>query len=77
MLCVDWCPITDLIISGGEDCTYKVWDPYGRVLFQSSPLEFPVTSVRWAPSGRVFAVGSFESLVLCDRDSKQIGRAHV
>lgn len=67
VLCVDWSPINDLIVSGGEDCTYKVWDAFGRVLFQSSPLEFPITSIAWAPSGALFAAGSFESLVLCDR----------
>ena len=45
----------------------QVWDCYGRLLFQSSPLDYAVTSVAWCPSGEMFAAGSFDSLQLCDR----------
>ena len=44
-----------------------MWDSYGRLLFQSSPLDYAVTSVAWCPSGEMFAAGSFDSLQLCDR----------
>ena len=119
MLRADWCPCTNLIVSGGEDSKYKVtmadrqagrggggeekekterkkcgfivfvilplpllvfvaicarlfvcaqvWDSFGACLFSSSPCEFAVTSVAWAPSGDFFAVGSFNSLALCDK----------
>lgn len=67
VLQVDWSPINNMIISGGEDCKYKVWDSFGRLLYQSSNLESAVTSVAWCPNGDQFAVGSFDSIRLCDR----------
>lgn len=27
---VDWNPVNNLIVSGGEDRKYKVWDSYGE-----------------------------------------------
>ena len=63
----DWNPITGLIVTGGEDKRYKVWDSYGQLLFNSKPQEFSVTSVAWAPSGEYFAVGSFNTITLCDK----------
>uniref|UniRef100_W5L312 Intraflagellar transport 80 homolog (Chlamydomonas) n=1 Tax=Astyanax mexicanus TaxID=7994 RepID=W5L312_ASTMX len=67
ILKVDWNSMNDLILSGGEDCKYKVWDSYGRLLYSSSSNDYPVTSVAWAPDGEVFAVGSFNTLRLCDK----------
>lgn len=45
----------------------QVWDAYGRLLYQSSPFDYAVTSVAWSPNGDLFAVGSFDTLQLCDR----------
>lgn len=67
VLTCDWNPINNLIVSGGEDCTYRVWDSFGRQVFRSSPVDFSVTSIAWAPSGDSFAVGSFNRLLLCSR----------
>ncbi|KAF0030370.1 hypothetical protein F2P81_017101 [Scophthalmus maximus] len=67
VLKVDWNSVNDLILSGGEDCKYKVWDSFGRLLYSSSSHEYPVTSLSWAPDGEVFAVGSFNTLRLCDK----------
>mmetsp|Transcript_39397 Transcript_39397/g.47784 ORF Transcript_39397/g.47784 Transcript_39397/m.47784 type:complete len:763 (-) Transcript_39397:804-3092(-) len=67
VLQVDWNPINNLIVSGGEDCRYKVWDCYGRLLFQSPATEYSITSVSWCPDGELFAVGSFNMLRLCDK----------
>jgi len=67
VLKVDWNPISNLIASCGEDCRYKVWDCFGRLLFQSEPLEYAVTSVAWSPDGELFAAGSFNALQLCDK----------
>ncbi|XP_032237699.1 intraflagellar transport protein 80 homolog isoform X2 [Nematostella vectensis] len=67
VLKIDWNPINNLILSGGEDCKYKVWDSYGRVLYSSAPHEYPITSVSWAPDGELLGVGSFNTLRLCDR----------
>nr|XP_029529971.1 intraflagellar transport protein 80 homolog [Oncorhynchus nerka] len=67
ILKVDWNSVNDLILSSGEDCKYKVWDSYGRLLYTSSSHDYPVTSVSWSPDGEVFAVGSFNTLRLCDK----------
>jgi WD40 repeat protein len=67
VLKVDWNPITGLIVSGGEDKRFKVWDAYGQLLFASKIAEFSITSVAWAPSGEYFAVGSFDTISLCDK----------
>lgn len=67
VLKVDWNSVNDLILSGGEDCKYKVWDGFGRLLHSSSSQDYPVTSLSWAPDGEVFAVGSFNTLRLCDK----------
>uniref|UniRef100_A0A674ND32 Intraflagellar transport 80 homolog (Chlamydomonas) n=1 Tax=Takifugu rubripes TaxID=31033 RepID=A0A674ND32_TAKRU len=64
---IDWNSVNDLILSGGEDCKYKVWDSFGRLLFSSSPHDYPITSLAWAPDGEVFSVGSFNMLHLCDK----------
>ncbi|KAJ8256291.1 hypothetical protein COCON_G00184430 [Conger conger] len=67
ILKVDWSSVNDLILSGAEDCKYKVWDSYGRLLYSSSSQDYPVTCVAWAPDGELFAVGSFNTLRLCDK----------
>ena len=67
VLKADWNPVNNLIVSGGEDCKYRVWDAYGRQLYASAAVEFSVSSVAWAPNGRYFAVGSFNMLRLCDK----------
>eukprot|EP00064_Thunnus_orientalis_P004028 superscaffoldBa00000353_g4039 len=67
ILKVDWNSVNDLILSGGEDCKYKVWDSFGRLLYSSSSHDYPVTSLSWAPDGEVFAMGSFNTLRLCDK----------
>lgn len=63
----DWNPSNGLIVSGGEDCKYKVWDAFGRNLFSSTPGDYVVTAVQWSPNGDLFAVGSFEVLRICDK----------
>ncbi|XP_055502337.1 intraflagellar transport protein 80 homolog [Leucoraja erinacea] len=67
ILKVDWNTVNDLILSGGEDCKYKVWDSYGRLLYSAQAHDYPITSVAWASDGQLFAVGSFNTLRLCDK----------
>ncbi|KAM3616364.1 uncharacterized protein V6R79_016748 [Siganus canaliculatus] len=67
ILKVDWNSVNDLILSGAEDCKYKVWDSYGRLLYTSLSHDYSVTSLSWAPDGEVFSVGSFNTLRLCDK----------
>ena len=44
-----------------------MWDSFGRIIFASAAHDHPITSVKWAPDGSVFAVGSFNTLRLCDQ----------
>jgi len=67
ILCVAWSPTSNMIISGGEDCRYRVWHPDGRCLYTSANLDIPLTSLGWAPSGLLFAVGGPNMIRLCDR----------
>merc|ERR1712127_691501 len=53
-------------MGGGEDQCYKVFDTNGILLFSSQPCNNVITSLAWAPSGEVFAVGSFDSLKICN-----------
>ncbi|CAF0799987.1 unnamed protein product [Adineta steineri] len=62
----DWNTVNNLILSGGEDCRYKVWDTVGRPLYASQAFEYPITSLAWAPDGSNFAVGSYNTIRLCD-----------
>jgi len=72
VLAIDWSPISSLIVTAGEDCKYKVWDAFGRPLYQSAPFDQAVCSVAWAPSGQAFAVGAMNTVAFCDR----MGWAH-
>lgn len=67
ILKVSWNSNNNLIVSGAEDCRYKIWDSYGRILYISQANDYPITSVAWAPDGELFAVGSFNTLRLCDK----------
>ncbi|GLV42372.1 Outer segment 5 [Carabus blaptoides fortunei] len=66
VLCVAWSSAVNLIISGAEDCKYKVWDPQGRLMFSSGSHDYPITSLAWAPQGDLFSIGAFNTLRLCD-----------
>mmetsp|Transcript_9747 Transcript_9747/g.36287 ORF Transcript_9747/g.36287 Transcript_9747/m.36287 type:complete len:855 (-) Transcript_9747:37-2601(-) len=68
VLCVDWNPLSNLIVSGSEDGKYKVWDEYGRSLFVSTPFDHAVTSLKWNPDGELFAVGTYNTIKLCDKN---------
>lgn len=46
---------------------FQVWDTYGRVMYNSSAHDYPITSVAWTPDGELFAVGSFNTLRICDQ----------
>ncbi|OAD57910.1 Intraflagellar transport protein 80 like protein [Eufriesea mexicana] len=67
ILVLCWSHTHGLIISGGEDCRYKVWDSNGTQLFSSNIGDHPITAVSWSYSGDYFAVGSFNTIKLCDK----------
>lgn len=64
-LAVDWGASTDRVLTGGEDCRYRLWSREGQRLFSSQPLHAPVTCVAWAPSRDAFAVGVQDTVMLC------------
>lgn len=67
ILCLASSSTAGLIVSGSEDCRYKVWDPSGKPIYSSGAHIHPITSIGWAPAGDLFAVGSFNTVRLCDR----------
>ncbi|CAM9682340.1 unnamed protein product [Pylaiella littoralis] len=67
VVAVDWNMVNDLLLSGGEDCTYRIWDSFGRQMYQSGGLGYTITSAKWCPNGESFAVGAFNTLRLCDK----------
>ena len=40
VLSAEWNAVNNLIVSGGEDCKYRVWDCYGRQLYSSMANEY-------------------------------------
>ncbi|XP_028134909.1 intraflagellar transport protein 80 homolog isoform X1 [Diabrotica virgifera virgifera] len=66
VLCLAWSSVSELIVSGGEDCKYRVWDSQGRLMFSSGFHGNHITSVAWSPVGDLFAVGTYNTLRLCD-----------
>ena len=55
----------------------QVWDAFGRVLFQSKPLEFAITACSWSPNGELFAIGMYDCVRLCDRTGWSYSRDQV
>lgn len=66
ILCVAWSAANDMIVSGGEDGRYRLWDNQGRSLYSSGLHDNPITSLAWTPKGDLFAVGSYNTIRLCD-----------
>ncbi|XP_018496191.2 intraflagellar transport protein 80 homolog [Galendromus occidentalis] len=62
------------LVSGGEDCKYKLWDTAGRSLFYGGVTDQPVSSLAWTPDGELFAVASFETLILCHKTGYVISK---
>ncbi|XP_057652979.1 intraflagellar transport protein 80 homolog [Diorhabda carinulata] len=66
VLCIAWSPVSELIVTGGEDCKYRIWDSQGRPIFSSGFHGNHITSIAWSPVGDLFAVGTYNTLRLCD-----------
>eukprot|EP00117_Sycon_ciliatum_P018506 scpid26601/ scgid17085/ Intraflagellar transport protein 80 homolog; WD repeat-containing protein 56 len=68
ILCVDWSPINNTIISGSEDRTIRLWDSFGRPVYSTKALfqQHPILEVAWSPDGAVFAAGSYDTIRLCN-----------
>ncbi len=72
ILAVDWENALDLVVCGGEDCRYRVFDSTGLCLFVSPQMLYPVTKATWIPNGEAFAIGSFDTLYLCDKEGLDV-----
>lgn len=64
---IDWSISHELIVSGGEEGIYCIWDIYGRIQYQSMSYEVPITAVNWSGDGRYFIVGLYNMILLCDK----------
>ncbi|GMI26980.1 hypothetical protein TrCOL_g8767 [Triparma columacea] len=71
---LDWNHVNNLIVSGGEDCCYRIFDSFGLPVYTSNPHEHVITSVAWRPNGTAFAVGSYNVVRLCDKTGWTYGR---
>lgn len=56
-----------LLASCGEDRQFKIWDSYNRLVYQSHPHNFVITTLKFNLSGEFLAVGLFETLKVCDK----------
>lgn len=64
---IAWSKSNQMIISTSEDCRYKIWDENGRSIFSSSRMEHPIQSVSFSPDGSLIALGSFNTILLCNQ----------
>jgi len=55
------------LATSGEDRTFKIWDAYHRLVYQSHPHNFVITTLKFNLSGEYLAVGLFETLKICDK----------
>ena len=55
--------------------SYQVWDSYGRLMYVSMAHDYPITAVSWSPDGDLFAIGSFNTLRLCDKTGVSISHS--
>lgn len=72
ILAVDWNSQSNLIVCGGEDCKYHVFDSRGALLMTSHPLSHPITSIAWLPDGEAFVIGSFGTIGICDKGGEDL-----
>ena len=66
ILAVDWNTVKDIIVSGGEDGTFRIFTPEGGRIHFSRPQSHPITSISWFPTGDYFCLGTFGKLALHD-----------
>lgn len=66
ILALDWNMSKDLIVAGDELGIVSISSPEGACLFTSQSYNYPITSVRWFPSGKYFAIGGFGIVNLLD-----------
>ena len=74
ILSLDWNKSNNLIISGGEDCCYRVFNELGVLLYVSSRCTGAITSLAWNPRGQAFAVGTFNMIILCNQHGRKCSR---
>ena len=56
----------DQIVSGSEAGRYKLWDKFGRLLYQSNAISnHPITSASFSPEQNLL-IGTFGVIYLCD-----------
>ena len=61
---MDWSVRTNLIVCGGENCRYMIYNIEGHLLYTSELHSDPILSLSWSPTGEFFAVGTFGKILL-------------
>lgn len=67
IICIDWSPINNRILTASEDGRIKIWDTTGRMIYVSVKHSSALTSVAWSSDGELFTASTFNSLELHDQ----------
>ena len=65
------------IVSVGEDCKYKLWDKFGKLLYSSNKFSDSPQSVIWHPSGSYFVVGLYDRMLLCNSSGHLLSSTYL
>jgi intraflagellar transport protein 80 len=66
IICSAWNRSTNEILTGGEDRTARLYDTDGRLLAESAPCEFAISSVAFIPALKLCMIGTANRLYLTD-----------
>lgn len=75
VLSIDWSLIENLVVASGEDCTFRIIDSSGQVLFVSGKMyKTPIFAVQWSAFGSMFAGCSLNNLFLANTKGNMIAQ---
>jgi len=64
--CSDWNRLNNEILTGGEDRIARLFDSDGRLISETHPFEYAVTSIAFLPSAKLCLIGTTNRLYLAD-----------
>lgn len=64
--CSDWNRASNEILTGGEDRIARIFDTDGRMIAESTPLDYAVSSVAFLPTAKLCLIGTANRVYLTD-----------